>query len=146
LLVVNGIRPQIKLAMLSLIAILILLEGVLASSVALEERQDNCAKVHVIGARETTAQPGYGLAQPVVTSIVQAHDGTSEAVNYPACGGQSRCGSVSYETSLARGTEAAAKAIGAFNTRCPNTDIILVGYSQVRDSFQCCMCEGDACR
>lgn len=98
----------------------------------LEARQ-SCPSIHVFGARETTAPAGYGTAGVVVNLVLNAHPGaTSEAINYPACGGQASCGSVSYANSAVQGVAAVASAVNAFNTKCPQTQLVLVGYSQVR--------------
>ena len=93
----------------------------------------SCPQVHVFGARETTVPPGYGTAGSVVTSITNAYPGaTAEAIVYPACGGQASCGDVSYASSAVQGVAAVASQVNAFNTQCPNTVLVLVGYSQVR--------------
>ncbi|KAJ7596059.1 putative acetyl xylan esterase [Mycena floridula] len=90
-----------------------------------------CPGVHVFGARETTAPPGYGTAGSVVSSITSSFSGaTGEVINYPACGGQASCGSVSYANSVIQGVSAVASQVNAFNTKCPNTVLVLVGYSQ----------------
>ncbi|KAJ7496752.1 putative acetyl xylan esterase [Mycena latifolia] len=90
-----------------------------------------CPGVHVFGARETTAPPGFGTAASVVASITNSFSGsTSEVINYPACGGQASCGGVSYANSVIQGVAAVASQVNAFNTRCPNTVLVLVGYSQ----------------
>jgi acetylxylan esterase len=97
----------------------------------LEERQ-SCPKVHVFGARETTAPAGYGTAGTVVNLVLGAYSGsTAEAISYPACGGQSSCGGASYASSATQGVAAVAMAVNAFNTKCPTTQLVLVGYSQV---------------
>lgn len=68
-----------------------------------------------------------------MNSIVSAHSGaTSEAITYPACGGQSSCGGVSYANSVSQGTTAVINAVSAFAKSCPSTELVLVGYSQVR--------------
>lgn len=92
-----------------------------------------CPSVHVFGARETTVSPGYGTSGPVVNSILALYPGsTSEAINYPACGGQSSCGGVSYANSVIQGVAAVASQVNSFNQQCPSTVLVLVGYSQVR--------------
>jgi hypothetical protein len=97
----------------------------------LESRQ-SCPKVHVFGARETTAPAGYGTAGVVVNLVLGAYSGsTAEAIVYPACGGQSSCGGQSYGNSALNGVSAVAQAVNAYNTRCPSTQLVLVGYSQV---------------
>lgn len=119
--------------MLSPAAILFYLGLVAASPFeVLEERQASCPDIHVFGARETTAPAGYGTAGVVVNLVLGAHSGaTSEAISYPACGGQSSCGSVSYANSVLAGVKAVTSAVNSFNTKCPNTKLVLVGYSQV---------------
>ncbi|KAJ7075986.1 putative acetyl xylan esterase [Mycena belliarum] len=90
-----------------------------------------CPQVHIFGARETTAPAGYGTAGSVVSSIISAYSGaTGEVINYPACGGQASCGSVSYASSAVTGVAAVASQVNAFNTKCPNSVLVLVGYSQ----------------
>ena len=112
-------------------ATLLATAGSFASAFALEPRQ-SCPAIHVFGARETTAPAGYGTAGVVVNLVLNAHPGaTSEAISYPACGGQASCGSVSYANSVIQGVAAVAAAVNSFNTRCPSTQLVLVGYSQV---------------
>lgn len=107
-----------------------------ASPVEVEERQ-SCPDIHVFGARETTASPGYGSSITVVNLILNSHPGaTSESITYPACGGQSSCGGISYANSANTGITAVASAVNSFNSRCPNTQLVLVGYSQVSLSLQ----------
>ncbi|KAK1825995.1 cutinase [Podospora conica] len=114
----------------------------LASAGPIEERQ-SCPGVHVFGARETTVAPGYGTSQGLVDMVVRAYPGaTKEAIQYPACGGQSSCGGASYDSSQQQGTAAVVKAVTAFNQRCPNTKIVLVGYSQGGQIFDNAMCGG----
>jgi acetylxylan esterase len=111
-------------SLLGIGAVAIPLEG------AMEKR--SCPAIHVFGARETTASPGYGSSSTVVNGVLSAYPGsTAEAINYPACGGQSSCGSVSYSSSVAQGIAAVASAVNSFNSQCPSTEIVLVGYSQV---------------
>lgn len=91
-----------------------------------------CPPVHVFGARETTAPPGFGSAGPVVDMVLESVPGsTSEAINYPACGGQASCGDVSYAQSVIDGIGAVASQVNTFNEECPDTIFVLIGYSQV---------------
>ncbi|KFY08537.1 hypothetical protein V492_06141 [Pseudogymnoascus sp. VKM F-4246] len=123
---------------------LLLLGGALASPAGLlEERQGSCPDIHVFGARETTVSPGYGTAGVVVNLVLGAHSGaTAEAISYPACGGQASCGGVSYANSVQQGVKAVASAVNSFNTRCPSTQLVLVGYSQGGQIFDDAFCGG----
>ncbi|PPR06362.1 hypothetical protein CVT24_002475 [Panaeolus cyanescens] len=103
----------------------------------------SCPGVHIFGARETTAPAGYGTAGTVVNLVLGAYPGsTAEAINYPACGGQSQCGGVSYASSVQQGVRAVASAVNSFNSRCPNTQLVLVGYSQGGQIFDDAFCGG----
>lgn len=107
-------------------ATLLLLGRVLAAPVEIDSRQSGCPNIHVFGARETTAPVGYGSAGTVVNLILNAHPGaTSEAINYPAAGGNS------YGSSVQAGVKAVTSQVTSFAQRCPNTKLVLVGYSQV---------------
>ncbi|KAF7890719.1 hypothetical protein EAF00_009034 [Botryotinia globosa] len=102
-----------------------------------------CPEIHVFGARETTAPAGFGTAGVVVDLIRAAHSGaTSEAINYPACGGQSSCGGVSYGNSVVAGVAAVAAAVNKYNTECPSTKLVLVGYSQGGQIMDDAFCGG----
>jgi hypothetical protein len=106
-----------------------------AGPVELAERQ-SCPKVYIFGARETTLPQsnGYGTAAGLVNSVKSAYPGAgSEAIVYPACGGGSACGGISYDNSASQGTAAVVKAVTAYNQKCPSTQIVLIGYSQVRN-------------
>jgi acetylxylan esterase len=97
----------------------------------LEARQ-SCPSIHIFGARETTVPPGYGTAGFIVNLVLNAHPGaTAEAISYPACGGQVSCGGISYANSVVQGVAAVASAVNSFNTICPESQLVLVGYSQV---------------
>lgn len=101
------------------------LVSALASPVDLLPRQ-SCPQIHVFGARETTASPGYGEAGTVVNEILNAHPGTTaEAINYPASGSNP-----SYSVSVQEGTSAVCSQVSSFAKQCPNTKLVLVGYSQ----------------
>ncbi|KAB5566761.1 acetylxylan esterase precursor [Coniochaeta sp. 2T2.1] len=133
--------PNPKTAYLLLLARAAMLTG--ASPVEIEERQSSCPGVHVFGARETTVSPGYGSSSTVVNLVLQAYPGsTAEAIVYPACGGQASCGGIAYGTSANQGTAAVASAVNSFNQRCPNTQLVLVGYSQGGQIMDNALCGG----
>lgn len=109
----------------------------------LAARQSSCPDVHVFGARETTVSAGFGSAGTVVDLITAEYSGaTSEAIVYPACGGQSSCGSVSYGDSVNNGTAAVTQAVNSFVESCPDTQIVLVGYSQGGQIMDNAFCGG----
>lgn len=111
---------------------LLLLTTTSALNLNVLPRQAACPNVHIFGARETTVSPGYGTAGVVVNLVLNSNPGsTAEAIVYPACGGQASCGGQSYAQSALAGTAAVASAVNAYNARCPNTKLVLVGYSQV---------------
>lgn len=113
-----------------------------ANPVNIEERQ-SCPGVYVFGARETTAPAGYGTSSGLVNQIVAAYSGAqSAAISYPACGGQSSCGGVSYDSSVTQGTAAVVSAVNSLNSRCPSTKIVLIGYSQGGQIMDNALCGG----
>ncbi|KAF2005174.1 carbohydrate esterase family 5 protein [Amniculicola lignicola CBS 123094] len=115
-----------------------------ANPVEISERQ-SCPKVYVFGARETTVAQsnGFGTGANLVRSVVSAYSGTgSEAIVYPACGGQSQCGGISYDNSATQGTAAVVKAVTAYNAKCPTTQIVLIGYSQGGQIMDNALCGG----
>ncbi|EGU73779.1 hypothetical protein FOXB_15687 [Fusarium oxysporum f. sp. conglutinans Fo5176] len=109
----------------SLDSTLLILANVLAV------KAQSCPDIHIFGARETSVAPGFGSAGQLVDMIKADHPGaTSEAIDYPACGGQASCGGVQYGDSAKQGTQAVTTAVNGLNQRCPQTKIVLVGYSQ----------------
>lgn len=128
-------------------ALLVAVHSLLVSGSPIEAEQlaarQSCPSIHIFGARETTVSPGFGTAGQVVNLITGAFPGaTSEAISYPACGGQSSCGGVQYGASAAQGTTAVATAVNSFHQRCPNTQIVLVGYSQGGQIMDNAVCGG----
>ena len=105
---------------------------ILANALAAKAQGQSCPEIHIFGARETSVAPGLGSAGKLIDMIVADHAGaTSEAIDYPACGGQASCGNVEYGASAKQGTEAVTKAVNALSERCPDTKIVMIGYSQV---------------
>ncbi|KAF9465866.1 cutinase [Collybia nuda] len=84
-----------------------------------------CADVHIITARASTESPGEGIIGDVVSGVVSRSKQTvsREAVDYPAL-------LVPYESSEAAGVAAMKVLLARKTSACPNTKIVLMGYSQ----------------
>lgn len=127
-------KPTIALPVLATVAT--------ATPMELEQRQ-SCPGVYVFGARETTASPGYGTAGGLVNMVTAAYpDSQAEAITYPACGGQAECGGIDYDSSATQGTAAVVTAVTDLNSRCPDTKIVLIGYSQGGQIMDNALCGG----
>ncbi|KAK8083814.1 hypothetical protein PG996_002595 [Apiospora saccharicola] len=129
------------------VAVLPILAGLATASPIsseLETRQNsNCPNIFVFGARETTAPKGFGTAGGLVQQVQSAFPGTqTQAIDYPACGGQASCGGVQYDQSASQGTSAVMTAVNSLNQRCPNTQIVLIGYSQGGQIMDNALCGG----
>jgi acetylxylan esterase len=116
----------------------VLLTGVAtASRFNLISRQQSCPDIHVFGARETTASPGFGSSQTVVNLVMNAFPGTtSEAIIYPAAGG------MNYSSSVTQGIQAIVSQTRTFASRCSSTKFVLVGYSQGSQVMDDAFCGG----
>ncbi|OQO14554.1 hypothetical protein B0A48_01433 [Cryoendolithus antarcticus] len=115
-----------------------------ASPLAALEARQSCPSIHIFGARETTASPGYGSSSTVVNLILNAYPGsTAEAVSYPACGGQSSCGGASYSSSASQGTQIIAQLVNSYYAKCPSTQLVIVGYSQGGEITDNAVCGGN---
>ncbi|KAI0445061.1 cutinase-domain-containing protein [Xylaria telfairii] len=126
----------------TIIAPIIAAVGVGASPSEIAERQ-SCPGIYVFGARETTVSPGYGTAGGLVNQVLAAYPGSQAApIAYPACGGQASCGGVSYDQSAQQGTAAVVSAVNSLNSRCPSTQIVLIGYSQGGQIMDNALCGG----
>ncbi|OIW33524.1 Acetylxylan esterase At 0.90 angstrom resolution [Coniochaeta ligniaria NRRL 30616] len=103
----------------------------------LRSTPDVCPQVHIFGARETTAPPGFGSAQTLVDLVTKAFPGTtSEAIDYPAAPGKR------YGASVAAGVAAVVGQTDAFAARCPDAVIIMHGYSQGAQIMDDAFCGG----
>lgn len=124
-----------------------LLSLLAAAAAAANSRQQHrrqsqqCPNIHIFGARETTLPQsnGFGTGASVISSIQQANSGqtvTTEAIVYPAAGGNS------YASSVTAGIAAVASQVTAFNAKCPNSKIVMVGYSQGSQIMDDAFCGG----
>jgi cutinase len=101
---------------------------------------DGCSDVHVIGARGSGQQAGYGeQVAPVVEAITLSMAGrglsvASSSLEYPAISVSDSFGLVlingRYDASVHAGVTALRATIGRLAGECPTTDVVLVGYSQ----------------
>ena len=90
-----------------------------------------CPNIHVFGARETTDPAGFVSAGTFVNVILNGYPvSTAEAIDYPAEGDTNSA----YASSVQQGTQDIANQINNFNEQCPNTKLVIVGYSQVSHS------------
>jgi acetylxylan esterase len=94
---------------------------------------------HIFGARETTAPAGYGSAGTFVNEILNAYPGsTAEAINYPAAGNSD----AAYASSVQAGVKAVTSQVSSFASKCPSTQLVLVGYSQGAQIEDDALCGG----
>ncbi|XDG00813.1 hypothetical protein ABKA04_000428 [Annulohypoxylon sp. FPYF3050] len=104
---------------------LLLASGALAAPAGDIEARQACAKVHVFGARESTVPQGYGSSQAMISLIQGAYPGTtSEAIVYPAAGGDA------YGSSVTAGISAVVNQVSTYAKQCPDSALVMVGYSQ----------------
>lgn len=91
----------------------------------LEDRESACGDAHLIVARGSIEPPGEGIIITVAATIaVTSHQNiTQEAIDYPALLDP-------YDLSVTNGTAAVKRQVAAFAQRCPQTEIVLIGYSQ----------------
>ncbi|KAI1644818.1 carbohydrate esterase family 5 protein [Daldinia loculata] len=116
---------------------LLFLSGALAAPSGDVEARQSCAKLHVIAARETTVPQGFGSSQAMIQLIQGAYPGTtSEAIVYPAAGGDA------YGSSVTAGIKAVVDQVSAFTKKCPNTTVVMVGYSQGSQIMDDAFCGG----
>jgi hypothetical protein len=91
----------------------------------LEERQGGCAPVHILVARGSAEPEGEGSTGRLSTTLKRSIPGaTSEAINYPAKLSP-------YPQSEAQGVQACKNQMTAYAKRCPQSKVVLMGYSQV---------------
>lgn len=88
-------------------------------------RQAACATgVHIIAARGSTEAPGEGKCQSLSDLIKAQIPGSDDvAVVYPAA-------LLEYETSETDGVKNMTQMIQSYTQSCPNTKIVLTGFSQ----------------
>ncbi|OAR03632.1 hypothetical protein LLEC1_00898 [Akanthomyces lecanii] len=105
------------------------------------QQRDDCPEVHVFGARNTGTPQGFGAAGDFVNDIVEATGATKEAIVYPA-NGDAGLTDPKYKASVQAGVKAVTDQVSKFAARCPETKIVLVGYSQGSKLFDDALCGG----
>ncbi|KAK3322516.1 cutinase-domain-containing protein [Apodospora peruviana] len=99
--------------------------------------QASCPDIHIFGARETTTPPGFGTAETLVDLVTKTFPRTtSEAIIYPAAGGDE------YGASVTAGIAAVVNQTGQFTERCPGSIVIMHGYSQGAQIMDDAFCGG----
>lgn len=97
----------------------------------------DCAPIHLLVARGSTESPGYGQLNSLATRIVQGNSGaTKEAIDYPA---QLQ----PYGPSVSAGVTAVKKQLSDYVAKCPDSKIVLLGYSQGANIIGDALCGGN---
>ncbi|KAF5855809.1 hypothetical protein ETB97_008413 [Aspergillus alliaceus] len=97
----------------------------------LADRQTiTCSPIHLLVARGTTEPPGNGLMRSLAQLIISDQGpgkADQEAIDYPATG----LGNYNaYMDSVAQGSQAVTQQVTSYAKNCPNSRIVLLGYSQ----------------
>ncbi|KAI1304539.1 carbohydrate esterase family 5 protein [Xylaria venustula] len=118
-------------------SLLLMLVAMTAKAAVGLGRRASCSSLHIFGARETTAPPGFGTAGTVVNLVKGAYPAAStESVTYPAAGGSM------YGASVAAGVRAVAAQTNSYFQSCPNATIVVIGYSQGAQIMDDAFCGG----
>jgi acetylxylan esterase len=123
--------PRRRRALVALAAAATLAAGAVAAVVtagpagAVAAPAGSCAAVSIVTARASTEAAGEGITGALVTQVVNSSRQTVSraSVNYPAL-------LAPYAQSQAQGVNAAKTQVTALVQRCPNTKVVLLGYSQ----------------
>jgi acetylxylan esterase len=101
------------------------LGGLVAGSAILDKRQTGCSSVHILVGRGSGEPKGEGATGRLSTTLKRSIAGaTSEAVDYPAKLSP-------YPQSESTGVQAVKEQMTAYVKKCPQSKIVLMGYSQV---------------
>lgn len=84
--------------------------------------------VHIIAARGTDEPPGPGLIESVAHGVLAAvPDSQIASLNYPAAFDN-------YSASVVAGVDSLKKELAEYGSRCPQSKVALMGFSQVCSS------------
>ncbi len=89
------------------------------------DQPGNCPDAHIVVTRASTEAPGTGIIGSLATAVTRASDQeiTVEATDYPALLNP-------YPPSVAAGTKALTTQLTNEAANCPDTKIVVMGYSQ----------------
>lgn len=95
------------------------------SAVAADDYGVGCAPVHIIVARASTEPVGTGMMGSIALKVQERIPGSDiEALDYPALLDP-------YITSQTQGVALLTQLVQSYAMTCPNSKIVLMGYSQV---------------
>jgi hypothetical protein len=109
----------------SAVGVLVLSAVAAAPAGAVASSGSGCAQVSIITARASTEAAGEGITGNLVTAIVNASKQTVSraSVSYPAT-------LQNYNSSSLQGINALKSQLTTLVQNCPNTKVVLLGYSQ----------------
>ncbi|KAK0621183.1 cutinase [Bombardia bombarda] len=132
-------KPLFSLTSIGQVLLLLVVDSASATATTapLFSNNTSCPDIHVFGARETTTPQGFGSAQTLINLIIKRFPGTTaEEIVYPAAGGSN------YSSSVAAGIAAVVRQTGTFAAQCPDTIVIMHGYSQGAQIIDDAFCGG----
>ncbi|KAK3943019.1 Acetylxylan esterase At 0.90 angstrom resolution [Diplogelasinospora grovesii] len=99
-----------------------------------------CPEIHIFGARETTTPQGFGSSITLIDLLNNTFPGrvTAEQIFYPAAGGSN----AEYSASVTAGVQAVVQQTAAFTAMCPQSIVIMHGYSQGAQIMDDAFCGG----
>ncbi|KAG5972750.1 hypothetical protein E4U56_005776 [Claviceps arundinis] len=119
------------------VASLFLLSQLVAAA-HLMPKSPACLPVHMMVARGSLEASGTGILQSLVEAISKRHpSSTVEPIDYPA-------GMEDYDVSVTAGTQAVKNQITSYVERCPESQVVVLGFSQGAHITGDALCGGTA--
>lgn len=119
------------------VASLFLLSQLVAAA-HLMPKSPACLPVHMMVARGSLEASGTGILQSLVQAISKRHpSSTVEPIDYPA-------GMEDYDVSVTAGTQAVKNQITSYVERCPESQVVVLGFSQGAHITGDALCGGTA--
>ena len=123
--------------MMLFLSLLSLVGGVACQGRGKGGQARSCPEIQIFGARETTTPQGFGSAITLIDLVKKRFPGAqAEEIVYPAAGGDD------YSRSAGAGILAVVKQTSAFAAVCPDSIIIMHGYSQGAQIMDDAFCGG----